>query len=89
MGGGAVSLPADFDQTLWFGPGTFQGIIGRGIANGIYSELFRHDWFARPKAELLADPRVRKAMPDADEIERDAKFTAWSAARSPAQAKQP
>lgn len=76
-----MGIPADFDETLWFSPLTFQGILGRAAAHGIYEELFREDGFARPKAELLADPRVRKAMPDADEIARDAKFTAFFAER--------
>jgi hypothetical protein len=71
-----MSLPADFDRTLWFSPLTFQGIIGASIAHDCYELLFRPDGFARPKAELLADPRVAKAMPDAEEIERDARFIA-------------
>ena len=75
-----MSLPPDFDQMLWFDPLTFQGIIGRSIAHGIYENLFRPDGFAKPKSELLADKQLRKAMPDADEIERDAVFTAWRVA---------
>lgn len=69
-------LPSDFDQQLWFAPLTWQGILGRSFAHNVeYRLLFRDDGFARPKAELLADPRVAKAMPDKDEIERDALFT--------------
>jgi len=68
--------PKDFDATLWFAPLTWQGILGRSAARNVdYKMLFREDGFARPKAELLADRRVRKAMPDKDEIERDATFT--------------
>jgi hypothetical protein len=70
-----MGLPKDFDASLWFSPLTFQGIIGRGMAHNVYRQLFRPDGFARTKAELLADPSVAKAMPDADEIERDARFT--------------
>ena len=68
--------PKDFEATLWFAPLTWQGILGRSAARGVdYSLLFRDDGFARPKAELLADIRVRNAMPDMAEIERDATFT--------------
>lgn len=76
-----MGLPADFDRAAWFGPLTFQGIVGASIAHGCYKLLFRPDGFSRPKAELLADPRVAKAMPDAEEIERDARFTALTAPR--------
>ena len=69
-------LPSDFDQRLWFAPFTWQGIIGRCLAHNVeYRLLFRDDGFARPKAELLADPRVVKAMPDEEEINLDASFT--------------
>ncbi len=84
-----MALPADFDPRLWFSPLTFQGILGRAAACGIYTELFRPDGFARPKAELLADPRVARAMPKQDEIDRDAKFTEFLHPQTQAQAPQP
>ena len=68
-------LPPDFDRTKWFSPLTFEGIVGSALAHGIYRELFRADGFAKSKAELLADPKLACVMPDADEIERDEKFT--------------
>lgn len=84
-----MALPDDFNSALWFSPLTFQGILGRAVAQGIYHELFRGDGFAKPKAELLADKRLAKIMPDADEIARDAKFTAWKDSQTPAPAPQP
>lgn len=56
-------LPPDFDPAKWFDQLTFQGILGRAMACGIYAELFRSDGFAKPKAELLADKRLAKVLP--------------------------
>lgn len=53
-----MALPADFDRDLWLDPLTFQGLVGAAIATDLYSDLFREDGFAKPKAELMKDPRL-------------------------------
>ncbi len=53
-----MTLPADFDKDLWFDPLTFQAIVGRSLAIGKYTDLFREDGFAKPKADLLAIPEL-------------------------------
>lgn len=76
------SLPADFDQALWLDPLSFQGLIGRVIASSKvdYSSLFREDGFAKPLADLRADPNIAKLLPqdqphDADRLKIAETFT--------------
>lgn len=62
-----MSLPADYDHNKWLDPLIFQGLIGAAIAEGLYRELFRaSDGFAKPEAELRANPRIAKLLDEKD-----------------------
>lgn len=65
MGTRKGKLPADFDQALWLDPLSFQGLIGRVIARSDieYRSLFREDGFAKPIADLQADPKIARLLP--------------------------
>lgn len=57
-----MTLPPDFDRELWLDPLSFEGLIGRALASGMYAELFREDGFAKPIAELRQDRRIARLM---------------------------
>lgn len=62
-----MPLPDDFEQERWLRPLQFQGLIGRVLASSRvqYRDLFRADGFAKPIADLRADPEIAKLI---DEI---------------------
>jgi hypothetical protein len=57
-----VNLPSDFNRDLWLDPLTFEGLVGAAIADGLYSELFRADGFAKPIGELRQDKRLARLI---------------------------
>ena len=64
-----MALPADFDDALWLRPHVFQGLVGVSLARNFYEKLFRQDGFAKPRADLIKDRRIAKAIA---ELERPA-----------------
>lgn len=59
-----MSLPPDFDRSLWLDPLTFQGLIGATLASSKvnYCDLFREDGFAKPIASLRENRRIAKLI---------------------------
>lgn len=58
-----MALPADYSSDRWLNPLAFQGLVGRVLASSVpYSSLFREDGFAKPEAELRADPKIGRLI---------------------------